>query len=326
MERRQRDLLTGPTTRSGACQPKPSGGREHPRVTTDPAGDPDVGAPDTADANDARARVDRRVFIAGVTGSLALGAAACSAPAGPGAAATTAPPTAPTGSSTPRGSASAETSPATTSPPAGQTPALLATDGPDVVHGPASAPRVALTFHGAGDPALTRRVLALLARHDARVTVFAVGTWLSANPDLGRAVVDGGHDLGNHTWSHRTMPRLDAASARSEVARGAEAVAAVAGSSPLLFRPSGTPTSTATIRSAARACGYHRCVSYSVDPRDYTDPGAAAVTARTLSAVRPGSIVSLHLGHPGTAAALPSVLSGLASRGLRAVTLSELLA
>ncbi len=311
-------------------------------MSTDPEGEP---SPDTPDADTAvlpatarGSRVDRRVFLAGVTGSLALGAAACSSPgttdavatsggssgAGPGSSTPSASTQDASGTSAPA-SASATSTAAT--PPSGRvTPAVLQTNGPDVVHGPSSAPRVALTFHGAGDPSLTHRVLALLARHDARVTVFAIGTWLSANPDLGRAVVDAGHDLGNHTWSHRTMPRLDVATARTEVARGAEAVAAVAGSSPLLFRPSGTPTSTATIRAAARAAGYHRCVSYSVDPRDYADPGAAAVTARTLSAVRPGSIVSLHLGHPGTAAALPSVLSGLASRGLHAVTLTELLA
>ncbi|NUR15919.1 MAG: polysaccharide deacetylase family protein [Dermatophilaceae bacterium] len=199
-------------------------------------------------------------------------------------------------------------------------------DGPDIVHGPTDRALVALTFHGAGEPGLTHQVLEVLAAHDARVTVFAVGTWLAANLDLGKALVDGGHDLGNHTWSHRTMPRLDAATARAEVARGAEVVARVAGSSPLLFRPSGTPSSTATIRLAAQAAGYHRCVSYSVDPRDYADPGAAAVTARTLAGVAPGSIVSLHLGHAGTVAALPSILSGLASRGLRAVSLTELLA
>jgi peptidoglycan/xylan/chitin deacetylase (PgdA/CDA1 family) len=318
-------------------------------VTTDSAADPSPDAPDdaagptratsaTSTAGDASAtsdadaahthRLDRRVFLAGVTGSLALGATACSSPAPPTATdtseATDGAPT--TRAATASAPARATATPRTPTTPARPTPAVLETDGPDVVHGPASVPSVALTFHGAGDPSLTRRVVELLARHDAHVTVFAVGTWLSAHPDLGRALVDAGHDLGNHTWSHRTMPRLDAATARTEVARGAEAVATVAGSSPLLFRPSGTPTSTATIRAAARAAGYHRCVSYSVDPRDYTDPGAAAVTARTLSAVRPGSIVSLHLGHPGTVAALPSVLSGLASRGLRPVTLSELLA
>jgi hypothetical protein len=41
--------------------------------------------------------------------------------------------------------------------------------------------------------------------------------------------------------------------------------------------------------------------------------------------VRPGSVVSLHFGHPGTLAALPGILADLHRRGLRAVTTSELL-
>jgi hypothetical protein len=44
-----------------------------------------------------------------------------------------------------------------------------------------------------------------------------------------------------------------------------------------------------------------------------------------LDAVRPGSIVSLHLGHAGTVEALPHLLERLARRGLRAVTVSTLL-
>ena len=44
-----------------------------------------------------------------------------------------------------------------------------------------------------------------------------------------------------------------------------------------------------------------------------------------LGSVRPGSIVSLHLGHPGTVTALPAIVHGLARRGLRPVTLTGLL-
>jgi peptidoglycan/xylan/chitin deacetylase (PgdA/CDA1 family) len=205
-------------------------------------------------------------------------------------------------------------------------PALLRTPGPDVRRGPTSAPAVALTFHGAGDPSLTHRALQILRDHGAHVTVFAVGTWLSQHPELGRAIVAAGHDLGNHTWSHQTMPRLSASAAASEIDKGAKAVAAIDGSSPYLFRPSGTPTSTPTIRAAARASGYARCISYDVDPSDYLDPGAAAVASRTLAGVQPGSIVSLHLGHAGTVDALPTILRGLASRSLEAVAMTRLVA
>ena len=50
-----------------------------------------------------------------------------------------------------------------------------------------------------------------------------------------------------------------------------------------------------------------------------------AIVSTVLGAVRPGSIISLHLGHPGTVTALPAILRGLARRRLRAVTLTELL-
>ena len=74
------------------------------------------------------------------------------------------------------------------------------------------------------------------------------------------------------------------------------------------------------------AAGYHRCISYEVDPQDYADPGRDVVISRTLVGTSDGSIVSLHLGHQGTDEALPAILSGLAGRGLRPVRLSTLLA
>lgn len=204
--------------------------------------------------------------------------------------------------------------------------AQLENSGPDIQAGPRGSQLVALTFHGAGPAALTTTALEVARAHGARLTVFAVGQWLDANPDLGRAILTGGHDLGNHTWSHQPMRRLAAAQAAGEVSRGAASVAAVRGSAGLLFRPSGTPSSTARIRQAALASGYHRCISYDVDPQDYLDPGTAAVRDRTLAAVRGGSIVSLHLGHAGTVAALPAILAGLRARGLTAATVTELLA
>ncbi|MCU1538954.1 MAG: polysaccharide deacetylase [Humibacillus sp.] len=278
--------------------------------------------------------VGRRALIGGgLAVVLGAGAAACSSPSSP---ATAGPPstgpapdaaasTPPPAAVSPSVEASPSASGATPSRAVGA-PAVLQTPGADIRRATGSAPAVALTFHGAGDPALTRRALAILRAHGSHVTVFAVGTWLSANPDLGRAIVAGGHDLGNHTWSHQTLPRLSASAARSEISRGAAAVAAVEGAATYLFRPSGTPTSTATIRAAARASGYERCISFDVDPADYQDPGTRAVVSRTLDAVRAGSIVSLHLGHPGTVDALEAILAGLDSRGLAPVTVTTLLA
>ena len=78
---------------------------------------------------------------------------------------------------------------------------------------------VALTFHGAGDEALARRVLTLLHDRGAAATVLAVGTWLQQYPDAGRMVVGLGHELGNHTWSHPDLAALDENGLRVEIER-----------------------------------------------------------------------------------------------------------
>lgn len=199
------------------------------------------------------------------------------------------------------------------------------TAGPDITHGPTTNRQVALTFHGQGPVAMAREILDACAKAGTSITVFAVGTWLEQNPHIGAEIVAAGHELGNHTWSHQQMKQLTRAAAVDEAVRGARALEASVGSAGWWFRPSGTQNSTATIREAALAAGYHRCVSYDVDPEDFRDPGAAAVRDHTLAAVRPGSIVSLHFGHQGTVQALPAILAGLHTKDLSAVTLSTLL-
>jgi len=196
----------------------------------------------------------------------------------------------------------------------------------EVRHGPRDRDQVALTFHGQGDSRLVTGLLDELGRGGARVTVLAVGTWLAANPGLGRRVVADGHDLGNHTQHHADIKTMKPQLAYAEISACAEEVRAVTGSIGRWFRPSQTRYATATIKAAARRAGYPTCLSYDVDPRDFTDPGASAIASATLAAIRPGSIVSLHCGHEGTVAAIAPILAGLRTRGLRPVTASELLA
>ena len=184
---------------------------------------------------------------------------------------------------------------------------------------------MALTFHGAGDVTILKRMLAEFKDAGAAVTVLAIGQWLATDPEVAKLVLDGGHDLGNHTWSHRTMPRLSAADTTTEIARASTQLRKLTGTPGSWFRPSGTPHSTATIRAAAVKAGYGACLAYDVDPLDYTDPGANAVVRNFTAGIKPGSIVSLHLGHPGTLAAMPRLLTLLHDRGLAAVTASDLL-
>ncbi|TML32413.1 MAG: polysaccharide deacetylase family protein [Actinobacteria bacterium] len=194
----------------------------------------------------------------------------------------------------------------------------------EVVHGPADRPNVALTFHGQGDPGLVRQLLAELDRGGARVTVLAVGSWLVAQPAMARVILDGGHELGNHTQNHLDIAGMSPTQAFTEINTCAQRLKKLTGSIGTWFRPSATQFSTPVIREQATRVGYPTCLSYDLDSLDHKDPGAAVIVRTTLAGVRNGSIVSLHFGHPGTVAAMPALLDGLHQRGLRPVTMTEL--
>lgn len=257
----------------------------------------------------------RRAFLAGLAATATVSSACGSDPSTSSTTSNTVSSTTTPTRSTPTGTLSKRPIPAG---PASSAPAS------DLLHGPRDKRLVALTFHGAGDPSLARQVLAEAERARAHLTVLAVGTWLAQTPSLAKAITGGGHELGNHTWTHQPMRRLDAGQARDEIARAADLLDRLTGSRGTWFRPSGTPRSTGTIRAAALRSGYRRCLSYDVDPLDYTDPGPAAIVRTATAQVRPGSIVSLHLGHAGTVAALPKIFAALADKGLTAVTVSRL--
>lgn len=220
-----------------------------------------------------------------------------------------------------RASSATPTSPAASPSSAPAAPVLPA----QITHGPRDRPRVALTFHGQGEPAMATALLAEAERAGARLTVMAVGQWLDANPSLAHRILDGGHELGNHTQSHRDIDAMGEAAAYAEIAGCAQRLRRLTGSEGHWFRPSQTRLANALVERAARRAGYAHTLSYDVDSLDYTDPGADAVRKNVLRQVRPGSVVSLHLGHAGTIAALPAILDGLHQRGLSAVTTTELL-
>ncbi|MGW1803706.1 polysaccharide deacetylase family protein [Streptomyces sp. NPDC002078] len=194
-----------------------------------------------------------------------------------------------------------------------------------ITHGPRTRPQVALTFHGQGDPGLAHSLLDTAEQHGARLTVLAVGTWLDEHPDIARRILDGGHDLGNHTQRHISINDMAEADARKEITDCADRLKRLTGSIGTWFRPSRSPTASPLVARLARAAGYPHVLSYDVDSLDYTRPGAAAVTRKVLAEVRSGSVVSLHFGYPDTVAALPALLHELDRRALRPVTTTELL-
>ncbi len=227
------------------------------------------------------------------------------------------------------GSTSGSTTTTATGTPAAST-APVPTRARFVDSGPRTRDRVALTFHTDGDLGLAQQLLDELAKRKTVITSFLVGSWLDANPTWAKKLLEAGHELANHTYTHPAFLSLSPDAMRDEIARCRDVIVRLTGYPGVFFRPSGTDDGTTTppadVLDASAAVGYRTVLGFDVDPRDYTNPGADAVVQRTLDAVQPGSIVSLHFGHAGTVAAMPRILDGLDQRGLTPVTASKLLA
>ncbi len=194
-----------------------------------------------------------------------------------------------------------------------------------VAAGPPDSQAVALTFHASGDLALASRLLDLLRDHGVHTTVFVVGKWLEANPAIAARLTSDGHQLGNHTYSHQAMGRLNPTQTAGEIRRAADVLRRETGTISRWFRPSGIAVPTPVILAEAGRAGYPTSVGYSVDSLDFQDPGAAAVRRNVARGAASGAIVSLHFGHQGTIEALPGILDDLARGALRPVTVAELL-
>jgi peptidoglycan/xylan/chitin deacetylase (PgdA/CDA1 family) len=216
----------------------------------------------------------------------------------------------------------------TTAPPTTIRPVpTSAAGGParTVVAGPRGGDRVALTFHGSGDPTLAVRLLELLEQSRAPVSLFAVGAWLETYPGVARRFLAGRHELDNHTATHPVLSQVPQPVVAEEIRACRRILTRLTGSGGRYFRPSGMRVPTPLVLAEARKAGYPVVVSFDVDSHDYDDPGPDAIVGRVTAGLRPGSIVSLHTGHAGTVSALPRVLAMLDARGLRPVRLHDLL-
>jgi peptidoglycan/xylan/chitin deacetylase (PgdA/CDA1 family) len=182
---------------------------------------------------------------------------------------------------------------------------------------------VALTFDDGPTRLGVDAVLPQLEHYHAKATFFLVG----ASPEIGlaRRIAAQGHEIGNHSLTHKHMVGRSMGFYNEEI-RQTDAILQAAGApKPTLFRPPygkklfGLPL-------AVERNGYRMIMWDSGDPPD-RDPKAYA--AKVLAEVRPGSIILIHpmfQSRETERAALPLILDGLTRRGFRMVTVSELLA
>jgi peptidoglycan/xylan/chitin deacetylase (PgdA/CDA1 family) len=277
--------------------------------------------------------IDRRQFVLGLLGAgITFGAASCTSASRGSLAASTEPvdSAVATGSSTTAASTSAAVATTSSSPTTAPPPTSPPTAPPPlgaaryVSRGSIASKRIALSFHTEGTPTQVGHLLDMAKTLEVPLTMLIVGKWLDANRDLGKRIADAGHDYGNHTYSHLSLPDQKRDVVATEITRCADLLRTVTGTSGKWFRPSGSNSTTTLINEEAGKAGYPIVLGFDTDPVDYDDPGSAVVKSRVVGGIQAGSIVSLHAQHQGTLDVFESMVAAIRDKGFTLVRASDI--
>ncbi len=196
--------------------------------------------------------------------------------------------------------------------------------------------KVALTFDDGPNPEYTPLLLSKLAEYRVPVTFFLIGRNLKRHPDIGRRIVQEGHEVGNHTYNHRTLPFLSTANIRNELASTHQLILDLLNVQPVFLRP---PNGLFTERAldTVEELGYRAHLVGDVYPVDVRLAALPEVTRGNIESAASGSS-GLHHHSPRTVtwgsstgtksqtvrAALDGLIPRLCEQGFEFVTLSQL--
>lgn len=185
---------------------------------------------------------------------------------------------------------------------------------------------IALTFDDGPHKKYTAQILDILAEYGIKATFFIVGRNCEKYPELVAREIDEGHEVGNHTYSHPDIDKLNEGEFVREVLGTEEILHELRSYKLKLFRPPAGEYNIAIDRIIARL--NYTAVLWNVDTHDWKCPPASLISKEVLKKIKPGYIILMHdyvVGNSGTPAALKEILPKLIEQGYRFVTVSELI-
>jgi peptidoglycan-N-acetylglucosamine deacetylase len=190
-------------------------------------------------------------------------------------------------------------------------------------HGNRERAQIAFTIDDGPDPVYTPQILDTLRKYGVKATFFVVGGCAEQYPDIVARMVQEGHEVGNHSYSHPYFQRLSWRGATQEIKMTSTVLNCILGKKCRLFRP---PFGKLSPRSLipAWATG-QRVVMWSVDLKDYCARPGEVEAKLTETPLSSGDIILYHGVSEASITALPHVIEAALDKGRKAVTISEII-
>jgi peptidoglycan/xylan/chitin deacetylase (PgdA/CDA1 family) len=191
-------------------------------------------------------------------------------------------------------------------------------------------PLVSLTFDDGPDPVTTRPLLQLLEQHAVRAVFFVTGEKAAEYSDLISDILEHGHDIGNHSYSHDPLLMLRTTKTLYREVESTQILLKRFAISPVAFRPPVGITNPRLYKVLSQQGLY--CVTFSCRALDCGNRFIQGLSGRILAKVKPDDIILLHDVRPkgamdteGFLREIDLILCGLKKKGLQVVPLAELL-
>ncbi|MBP3038360.1 polysaccharide deacetylase family protein [Bacillaceae bacterium Marseille-Q3522] len=165
-------------------------------------------------------------------------------------------------------------------------------------------------------------ILETLKKHRLKASFFLEGRWVKKNPELAKMIVDAGHEVGNHSYTHPNMQTLASNKIREEIVMTNEVIKATTGAEiKWLAPPSGSYRSDVVKIAAEEGLG---TIMWTVDTIDWQKPAPEVLLQRVLSKVEKGSLILMH-PTVSTANSLNQLIEKLHEKNLQIGTVTDLL-
>lgn len=182
--------------------------------------------------------------------------------------------------------------------------------------------RIALTFDDGPYPLYTPLLVDILNRYQVKATFFVVGIHVREYPSLARQIVRDGHEIANHTHTHRRQRDISLEDFREDVLACEFAIEDLTGHRPRLFRPAGGFVNDEGLQ-VVRDLGYTVC-NATINPGDWWQRDPDLLIRFSYRGRSREGVTLMHTGALGIVKAMPGYINALKAKGFEFVTVSEL--